>query len=148
VHPALDLIVSGTEAWTSAGTLAAAGHGPEALAALAAEGLIARWDLPAPHGRQWTLTPLAAYLLGVRLDGAPRWDPRPLNVTRRRACRSRCDRGYCRLRYPERVPDTAPGPEYLVDPVSERPVRLFGERAVLVVIDRRLRGKRGGRRAG
>lgn len=150
MHPALDLIVSGAEAWTSAEALASAGHGPAELAALEAAGLAEPWGLPG--GDAWTLTPLAAYLLGVCLDGPLRWAPRPLDVTlRRRPCHVHCAPGQCRLRLPELVPDRAPGPEYLIDPVSEAPIRLLPQlfdSGKPVIIDKRLRGKGGSRRAG
>lgn len=47
----------------------------------------------------------------------------------------------CPLDFPELVPDPLPGPEFLEDEEGE-PVRLFGERAVTVRIDKRIKGKR------
>jgi hypothetical protein len=166
----LDAIVAGVEAWSMVDALEAAGHGGATLAGLEAAGFVERWERP--DGLAVTLTPWGKYCREVEIgertivvrvakteggqpvigrDGEPAtvgvpelvpyWKAPGTPTAPRSALRVGC-----RLPFPELVPDPLPGPEYLVDEISEKPIELFARlfdgspvEGVKVVIDKRLK---------
>ena len=134
---ALDAIVAGPLAWSTAKDLVRLGHTTETLEALETAGLVARWELP--RETAWTLTPFGAWSLGreiveVGSQEDPRWGwpaemPKFQRVIR--------EHGHYAMKLPELIADKTPGPEFLIDPVDEEPLILFGR---TVVIDKRLKG--------
>lgn len=171
----LEAIETADEAWMMMRDLLASGHAAETLVGLAEAEMIEFWEHP--DGLAVTLTPLGKHRRSVEIrervgfgrkqamragrpvvdrDGnpvmvntpevIPYWNPAGQAWGRlgSRAVRKR-DR---RLAIPERVPDPAPGPEFLIDDVSEKPVELFARlfdgtpvSGVKVVIDKRLKPK-------
>jgi hypothetical protein len=129
-------IVAGKLAWSGIADLATAGHAPETLAELEGLGIVERWG--EPHvGRMAeatvTLSPWGAWVRGVEiverieirgeeLEEDPVWAERPAAPRRvvlpRRAHETR-------FPWMEAFPDPLPGPEVLVDEVSEEPVKMF-----------------------
>gem|GEM_PF-1920401 len=133
---ALDAIVAGRLAWSTAKELARLGHTAETLEALEAAGLVERWELPKELA--WTLTSWGAFKLGLEIvevgrEEDPRWGTQADVVKYHRVFRQR---GHYEMKYPELLCDPAPGPDVLIDPISEEPLVLFGR---TVVIDKRLK---------
>lgn len=182
---ALDAVSRGRWAWVAQVYLAASGHDPATLTGLIEKGLLVPWDTPPdpaclaspaapPCGLVLTLTPYGAERLGVEVVEAgpaerPRWERIRYDERGRRTDRGkpaiRAFRYESRLRLPELIPDTAPGPEYYVDEESGKPIRLAAgpdaveipkeestlkgglgggpaERGVPIVKDKKLKGKR------
>ncbi len=153
-------VVAAPEAWSRAEDLALA-FGPEVVTALIGLGWLDLWQRP--DYTAITLTPIAAVRLKVRIvehwATAPKDkdDPSPGRCvaempgwrdesTPERAVKLPRHAHEVELPFPELVPDHRPGPELLIDEVSEEPVRLFQDalrpRGVTVVIDRRIRGRK------
>lgn len=137
----LRAIILGRRAWVAAEDLRAS---PGVLAGLESAGWITPWDRDALGTLlvpgSWTLTSWAAEVLGVELDETP-FAEVPFWVATGNASVSVVQPPQERtvpLRHPERVVDTHPGPEYLVDDDGE-PITIAG---VPVEIDPRLKGRR------
>lgn len=137
---ALNAITQGRWAWSKQIFLAASGHDPATLNALIAKGLAVEYEWPVddpsfpfPTGLTMTLTPYGAEWLDVEIEEIGpsernRWARIRYDERGRRTDRGkpaiRAFRYESRLRLPELIPDTAPGPEYLVDEESGEEIRL------------------------
>jgi hypothetical protein len=124
---------------------------PATLEELEAAQLLERWERP--DGRAWTLTPYAARCLKVEIrerleltgDEAAEVEYWDYAAKPRRSPRMPLPRFMARIPFPDRLIDPSPGPGFMVDEVSDEPVKLFaggGGGGILVEIDRRLKGKR------
>jgi hypothetical protein len=172
----MEAIVAAPEAWSMVEALEAAGHERGTLAVLEEKLLIEPWKRV--DGLAVTLTPWGKFCRKVELrerrglvrkpkvrnghavlrkdgnpvmvkkpDLIPYWKPDGWgsDKTTRAADRRR----EYRAPMPELVPDPRPGPEFMIDPVSEEPVALFARlfdgtpvEGVKVVIDKRLKAPR------
>jgi hypothetical protein len=106
-------------------------HSLETLKSLEAAGIIASWSFtengkPKPW-KAWILTPFAVARLGLVIieegvEEYPRWGY-PSEISK--AVRVQHEPGQSPLVFAEMIQDPSPGPEFLLDPVCDMPVRLF-----------------------
>lgn len=123
--------------------------------------MVERWDRP--DGPAWTLSPLGAERLEVEIRERFQieeenfvivgyWAPieRPDRTVKRKGNRggvratrfSQHEFCFHPLYFPEFVALEELSPEYLLDEVTEIPIRFFSERRLMAEIDHRLKGKR------
>ncbi len=146
----LTAIVGGRLAWTPVADLG----NEAAVDGLITGGLVIRWTTRVIDVA--TLTPFGAWLMEVELvervrrkgedlEEEPMWAKRPAPPRQLRLPRHAHE-----IRYPwmETFPDPLPGPEYLIDDESGKPVELFAKLfdgewigGVRIVIDKRMRAK-------